>query len=387
MCGSFAAAKERTDSMDIKTFKVERWMNDYEDEAVYNLGETCIDSITVGELLDMAGEDADKYLIGLKDKRLTYGYIFGSPDLLSGIASMYESITPEQVIPTHGAIGANHQVIMSMIRPTDNMVSVMPTYQQHYSIPESIGAEVRIHQLTLENNFLPDLDLLRSQVDENTRMITVNNPDNPTGSWIPKDAMMEIVKIAEEVGAFILSDEVYRGISEDGSYMHSIVDLYDKGISVGSMSKIFSMAGLRIGWIATRSEEVLKACHTRRDYDTISCGTLDDMFASLALKHKDKIFDRNRQILLKNRAILDKWVNETEGVRYLKPVAGTTALVYYDKDIPSYDLAIRLIKEKGVLVTPGAAFEIEGALRIGYAFDSKTLEDGLSKITELLKEI
>ena len=111
MCGSFAAAKERTDSMDIKTFKVERWMNDYEDEAVYNLGETCIDSITVGELLDMAGEDADKYLIGLKDKRLTYGYIFGSPDLLSGIASMYESITPEQVIPTHGAIGANHQVM------------------------------------------------------------------------------------------------------------------------------------------------------------------------------------------------------------------------------------------------------------------------------------
>lgn len=373
--------------MDIKTFKVERWMNEYEDEAVYNLGETCIDSLTVGELLQLAGEDVDSYLLNLKNKRLTYGHIFGSPEFLQGVAGLYENLKPEQVIPTHGAIGANHQVIMSMIRPQDNMISVMPTYQQHYSIPESIGAEVRIHKLTLENKFLPDLDLLRSQVDENTRMITINNPDNPTGSWIPKEEMMEIVKIAEKVGAFILSDEVYRGISEDGSYMHSIVDLYDRGISVGSMSKIFSLAGLRMGWIATPSEEVLKACHTRRDYDTISCGAIDDMLASLALQHKDKIFERNRKILLKNRAILDQWVNETEGVRYLKPVAGTTALVYYDKDIPSYDLCVKLIREKGVLFTPGSAFEMEGAVRIGYAFDSKTLKEGLEKFTELLAEI
>ena len=111
------------------------------------------------------------------------------------------------------------------------MISVMPTYQQHYSIPESIGAEVRIHQLTLENKFLPDLDLLRSQVDENTRMITINNPDNPTGSWIPKEEMMEIVKIAQEVGAFILSDEVYRGISEDGSYMHFFYGPIQEGVA------------------------------------------------------------------------------------------------------------------------------------------------------------
>ena len=111
------------------------------------------------------------------------------------------------------------------------------------------------------------------------------------------------------------------------------------------------------------------------------------MFASLALKHKDKIFDRNRKILLKNRAILDQWVNETEGVRYLKPVAGTTALVYYDKEIPSYDLCVKLIKEKGVLFTPGSAFEIEGAVRIGYVFDSKTLKEGLEKFSELLQEI
>ncbi len=373
--------------MKIKTFKVERWMNTYEDDAVYNLAETCIDSLTVGELLRLCGEKPEEYLASLADTRLSYSYIFGSPEFREGVAGLYENLSPDQVIPTHGAAGANNMVITALIAPEDNMISVMPTYQQHYSIPESIGADVRILQLTLEDDYLPNLDVLRSLVDENTKMITVNNPNNPTGSWIPVDIMEEIVKIAKSVDAYVLCDEVYRGISEDGSYMHSIVDLYDKGISVGSMSKIFSLAGLRMGWIASKSEEVLHLCRERRDYDTISCGVIDDKLAALALKNKDAIFARNREILNTNRAILDKWVSETPQVRYLKPVAGTTALVYYDKDMPSNELCEKLLREKGVLFTPGECFEMEGSVRIGYAYDSQVLKEGLDKFAEFLREI
>lgn len=373
-------------NMKIKTFKVERWMNDYEDDAIYNLGETCIDSLTIKELLEAGGYDPDEFLTSLKDTRLTYGHIFGSPQLKQGISGLYENVAPEQVIPTHGAVGANAMVIETLIESSDNMISVMPTYQQHYSIPEAIGAEVRILQLTADNSYLPDIEELKKLADSNTKLITVNNPNNPTGSWIPKEVMMQIVEIARSVDAYLLCDEVYRGVSEDGGYMYSVVDLYEKGISVGSMSKVFSLAGLRMGWIVTTDEEALNLILERRDYNTISCGVLDDMLASIALANKDKIFDRNREILIKNREILDKWVNETEGVHYIKPVAGTTALVYYDKDIPSYDLCIRLIKEKGLLFTPGAAFEMEGAVRIGYAFDSKLLQQGLDKFTEFLNE-
>ena len=373
-------------NMKIKTFKVERWMNDYEDDAIYNLGETCIDSLTIKELLEAGGYDPDEFLTSLKDTRLTYGHIFGSPQLKQGISGLYENVAPEQVIPTHGSVGANAMVIETLIESSDNMISVMPTYQQHYSIPEAIGAEVRILQLTADNSYLPDIEELKKLADSNTKLITVNNPNNPTGSWIPKEVMMQIVEIARSVDAYLLCDEVYRGVSEDGGYMYSVVDLYEKGISVGSMSKVFSLAGLRMGWIVTTDEEALNLILERRDYNTISCGVLDDMLASIALANKDKIFDRNREILIKNREILDKWVNETEGVHYIKPVAGTTALVYYDKDIPSYDLCIRLIKEKGLLFTPGAAFEMEGAVRIGYAFDSKLLQQGLDKFTEFLNE-
>lgn len=373
--------------MKIKTFKVERWMNDFEDDAIYNLGETCIDSLTLRQLIELTGEDANEHMIRLADTRMTYGNIFGSPAYCAGVASLYENLKPENIVATHGAVGANNQVITTVIEATDNMICVMPTYQQHYSIPESIGAEVRPLQLTLENGFLPDLGELKSLADENTKMITINNPNNPTGSWIPADVMKKIAEIARSVDAYVLSDEVYRGISEDGSYMESIADIYEKGISVGSMSKVFSLAGLRMGWIATRDMDVIHQVQERRDYDTISCGVLDDHFAALALANKEKILRRNREILRKNREILDRWVERTPEVRYLRPVAGTTALVYYDKDMPSYDLCVKLMETKGVLLTPGSAFEMESAVRIGYAFDSKLLQAGLDKFTEFLREI
>lgn len=165
------------------------------------------------------------------------------------------------------------------------------------------------------------------------------------------------------------------------------VDLYEKGISVGSMSKTFSMAGVRLGWIATRDEDLMHLLMERRDYDTISCGVIDDKLAALALQNKDKIFERNSEILLNNRKILDDWVNETPEVYYQKPVAGTTALVYYKKDMPSYELCVKLLESKGVLSTPGECFEMEGAVRIGYAFDSKLLKQGLDLFAEFLREI
>lgn len=374
--------------MDIKTFKVERWMDDYETKCKYNLAETCIDSLTVREIVEMAGLDVAEYMNELADTRLTYSYIGGSPELLSGIAGLYSDvIKPEHVIPMHGAIGANHHILMTLIDPSDNMVSVMPTYQQHYSIPESIGAEVRILNLNLENHFLPDIEKLKELVDENTKMITMNSPNNPSGSLIPKDVMEQVIEVARSVDAYVLCDEVYRGISEDGSYMYSVADLYEKGISVGSMSKSWSMAGVRLGWIVTRDMNLIHRCHERRDYDTISCAVIDDKLAALALANKDKIIARNSEILNTNRKILDDWVNATPEVYYQKPVAGTTALVYYNKDMPSRELCERLIKETGVLFTPGECFEMEGSVRIGYAFDSKVLQKGLDLFADFLKTI
>ena len=373
--------------MKIKTFKVEQWMNEYEDDAKYNLAETCVDSLTLRELLQLSGKNPEAYMASLADTRMTYSHIMGSPELLNGIASLYQGITPEQIIPTHGAIGANHQVLITLLDSKDSMVSVSPTYQQHYSIPESIGSEVNILQLTPENNFLPDLTALKSMVKSNTKLITINNPNNPTGSLIPEEMLKEIVEIAKSVDAYVLSDEVYRGISEDGSYMPSIVDLYEKGIGVGSMSKVFSLAGLRLGWIVSRDKEMIELCRERRDYDTISCSVIVDIFASLALENKDAILNRNREIVIKNRDILDQWVKSESRVSYVKPQAGNTALIYYDADMPSMEFCIKLLEDTGVLFTPGECFDLDYCFRVGYAFDAITLAEGLNKTSAFLSKV
>ncbi len=158
------------------------------------------------------------------------------------------------MIPTHGAAGANHHVFCSLISAGDRVVSIMPTYQQLYSIPEAIGAEVALMHLKQENDYLPDLAELKALVTPDTKMICINNPNNPTGALMTGAQLQQIVDIARSVDAYILCDEVYRHLTQTDEWSPSIVDLYEKGISVSSMSKVFSLAGLRLGWIATQDE-------------------------------------------------------------------------------------------------------------------------------------
>ena len=167
--------------MKIRDFGVEMWMNAYENDCTYNLAETCVESLTVGELLNLAGcrEQAVADLLNMK---LTYGAIEGSERLRALIAGLYEKQGPENIVTTHGAIGANHLVIETLVEPGDEVISVLPTYQQHYSIPEAFGAKVRILPLRAENGFLPDMDELKSLVTNHTKLICINNPNNPAGS-------------------------------------------------------------------------------------------------------------------------------------------------------------------------------------------------------------
>ncbi|MBU3174917.1 aminotransferase [Clostridium estertheticum] len=369
--------------MKIKNFKVEQWMNDYEEDAKYNIAETCVYSITLNELFELSGEDSKKYWEEMRNMRLTYGHINGSPELKKGIRKLYRNIKDENILTTHGAIGANHMVLSTLVESTDRVVAVLPTYQQHYSIPESIGADVQILRLKPEDNFLPNLSELRLLVNENTKIICINNPNNPSGSLMSEDMLQEIIDIARSVDAYILCDEVYRGLNQEDIYVKSIADMYEKGISTSSMSKVFSLAGLRLGWIAGSREVIEKFC-IHRDYSTISCGMLDEAFAALALNNADKILARNKKIVRENLKILDEWVAKEPHISYIKPQAGTTALLYYDFDIDSRDFCVDLITKMGVLLTPGSCFEFEGCVRIGYASTRNELVEGLEKLSQYI---
>lgn len=368
--------------MKIKPFAVEEWMNAWEVGAKYNIAETCVDSISMNELFELTGEDKTEFLNRLCARRLSYGDIEGLPEFRRGVCGLYKTLNIENIVPTHGASGANHHVFYSLISPGDRVVSIMPTYQQLYSIPESYGADVQILHLSKENNYLPDLEKLRRLVTPETKMICINNPNNPTGALMSEQLLREIVEIARSADAWILCDEVYRHLSQEDDWCPSIVDLYEKGISVSSMSKVFSLAGLRLGWIATHDMSVVKSCLSHRDYNLVSCGVFDEMLAAAALKHRDKLLERSRKIVRENLQILDDWVSSEPHVSYVKPKAGTTALVYYDLDIPSYEFCEEMYKKTGAFVTPGDCFEVPHSMRIGYAYGKQDLIDGLKAISE-----
>ncbi len=362
--------------MKIREFGVEIWMNAHENDARFNLAETCVDSITIAELLALAGRN-DTALADLLPMRMGYGAIEGSDRLKAAICGLYDRQAAPNVIVTHGTIGANHLVHSALVGPGDVVVSVVPTYQQHYSIPEACGAEVRLVWLKPENGFLPDLAEL-AEAARGARLIALTNPNNPTGALIDRDGLLAIADIARSQGAWLLCDEVYRGIDQQGDgFTPAICDLYEKGISTCGMSKAFSLAGLRLGWIAA-PEEVIQAVSIHRDYTTISVGRLDDHFAALALEHSDRVLERSRRITRSNLQILDDWIASQPRISYVRPKSGTTALLRFDLPMASADLCRQLQADTGVMLLPGSALDMEGWLRIGYACDTEVLKQGLA---------
>ncbi|MCL1983043.1 MAG: aminotransferase [Clostridiales bacterium] len=372
--------------MKIKDFGVELYMNAYEDNCRYNLAETCVSTLTVNEFLELTG-DKDRILNDILSFRLTYSHIEGSPGFKEGVCSLYSSIKPENITATHGAIGANSLAINALVEPGDEVVSVLPTYQQLYSIPESIGAKVKILPLNMENRYLPNLGLLKEYMNPNVKLVCLNNPNNPSGSVMDKDYLTRLIDIVRPYGAYILSDETYRGLTHEGeNFTDSIADLYEKGVSTSSMSKTFSLAGLRIGWVAA-PKEVVSLVNKHRDYTTISCGVLDDYLAAAALAHKGKIVERNLKIVRDNIEIIDHWVNSNPNFSYVRPNGGTTAFVKLNFDIPSKDFCLKLLESTGVMILPGSVMDTEGFVRIGYAFDPEMLEAGLAEISRFTKEL
>jgi len=370
--------------MHIEPFGVEIWMNEFEKSCELNLAETCVESITVAELLTLCDKDEGS-LTEILPFKMTYGEIEGSDRLRTAIAALYERQNPENVLVTHGTIGANSLVHQALVSRGDKVISVIPTYQQHYSIPASIGADIQLLRLSPEKGFLPDLDELRAMATPGTRLIAINNPNNPTGSLMDRAMLEEIAGIARDAGAWLLCDEVYRGTDQEGSgSTASIADLYEKGISTAGMSKAFSLAGLRVGWLAG-PEEVVEQVMIHRDYNTISVGMLNDHYAAIALENHEAILDRSQKITRENLAILAEWVEAEPLISWVRPNSGTTALLKYELDLSSREFCIRLLEETGVMFTPGSAMDMEGHVRIGYANSSTVLKAGLERVSEFLR--
>lgn len=369
--------------MKVDDFLVERWMNTYEYNVEVNLAETCVEPFTLREYLDFV--DATDFFEKFKNKALTYGYIEGYSKLREGLANLYEDVNPNDILVTGGAIEANFNSFYSLVEPGDAVVSVFPTYQQLFSVPKGFMADVKLLRLKPENRWLLDIDELNELVDSKTKMIVLNNPNNPCGSLIDTTNLKAICEMAEDVGAYVHCDEAYRGLYiNPKDKTNSVVDLYEKGIAVGSFSKPLSLTGLRLGWITSNSDAIYQ-CKLHRDYTTISKSMLVEELATLAMPHLDRIFSRNNEIIRENHKILDNWIRKEPHISWIPPTAGSVGFMKHHLDETAEEICLGLIKEKNTFLVPGNCFGHPDHIRIGYGNKKGIIKEGLSRFSEYLQ--
>jgi aspartate/methionine/tyrosine aminotransferase len=354
--------------MKIEPFDLERWMTAYEMDVDYDIAESGIFPLTAGELLAM--EPADKreqVLQRLLNLRLGYSEARGSHELRSLLAETYADCSPENILVTTGAIEANFLLFNVLLEPGDHVVAPYPAYQQLYSVPRAIGCDVSLWRIQPETGFRYDVDDLQRLVRSHTRLIVINSPHNPTGAMLSAGDMQRVYDIAQSVGAMVLSDEAYRWLTIPGGepLAPPIYNLGPRGISVGTLSKPFGLPGLRLGWLAAPAE-IAAQCWGMRDYVSLSPGKLNDSLAILAIKHRDRVWERNTAIITANLSRAEAWVAQHgDLISWNPPRAGLLALLHYDLNIPSLELSNKLAEEYSVMLAPGSAFGFEYHLRIG----------------------
>lgn len=377
--------------MDIPTIGVEDWLNVWERSATTDIAQSTISSLTLDELRSLDGQDGATLERALADEKLNYGWIEGSPAFKEQVASLYRTeVDPRRILQTNGCTGANLNALMAVVLPGDHVIAEWPTYAPLYEIPRSLGAEVELWPIREELGWRPDVAELERMVRPDTRLICVNNASNPIGTVLSADEVRAVAEIARSVGAYVLSDEVYLPLEEDGgdAGFLSMLDAYERAIVTNSVSKTYSLPAARIGWVVA-DDEVSEAIRTLRDYTMISGGAINDCLATYVLTHRDRVLERNRKILFGNRAVAQAWIDSQPRVSWVPPRGVSTSYIRLDlpEGMGDEEFCLRLLRERGVLLVPGSRFELPCGARLGYCARPDVLRRGLDLLGEALAEL
>ncbi len=367
--------------MQIARFAMERWQSTYETEVAYNLTESGVLPVTLASLVDHSWIREV-----LARQSLGYGHTRGSPDLREAIAAHYTNAHADQVLVTTGTAEANFLVTWWLVEPQDEVVLMLPNYMQIHGLVGGFGGRVAPWWLQAQRAWRPDPEALAAVVTDRTKAVVVCNPNNPTGAVLTQDEMNAILQAAARVGAWVVSDEVYRGAEVVRDLTPSFWGRYERVLITCGLSKAYGLPGLRIGWILGPRDAV-DALWARRDYTTIGPAYLSDMLARVALSPRvhARLAQRARLTLQSNLGLLTAWVAEQEGqISWTPPEAGAVAMLRYSAPVNSTALAERLRTEQDVLVVPGDHFDLDGFIRVGYGGETSLLEESLRRIAAVL---
>jgi aspartate/methionine/tyrosine aminotransferase len=368
--------------MRMPVFEMERMQSTWENIVEYDISESGVRPVTMRELVDL-GLDLDSVM----NTPLGYSQSNGTLALRELLAIQYPGATVDQVEVTNGTSEANYLVALTLLSAGDEVAFEVPNYMQLWGVPQSLGAVVRTFRLRPEAGWEPDWSEFERAVNPKTRLVYLSNPHNPTGSVLSDEAMGRIAGRCDEMGAYLIADEVYLGAEIHRARTKSFWGLSERVIVTSGLSKAYGIPGIRIGWIAAPAD-VIAGCWSQHDYLTIGPNKLSDMMARVAVMpdNREKLYARTRQILSENLPIITDWARSFGPLLdFVPPQAAAIALVRYRTSVPSVELCERIRRNRSTLVVPGAHVGLEGHLRLWFGGRPDFVREGLRRVGEELE--
>lgn len=368
--------------MNITEFKLERYFAQHEFNVDYVLCCSDCESVSIAELLDLEENARDQF------ERLQLGYTEsqGSPALRNEISKIYNYITPDQVLVHTGAEEAIFLFMHAVLKKSDHVIVHWPCYQSLIEVAGSIGCKVTKWKGNEQNGWKLDTNELKDYIQPNTKVIVINSPHNPTGYHMSPQIFEEVNQIAKKNGIILFSDEVYRESEYDiKDRLPAACDFGNHAVSLGVMSKTYGLAGLRIGWIATQHADIYSQMALLKDYTTICNSAPSEFLAEMALRHREKLINRNVGIITKNLTVLDEFFDRQKDVfNWQRPVAGPIAfprLIELDID----NFCDQLMQHYSVLLLPGSVYDDkENHFRIG--FGRKNMPEAVNRLNDFMQQ-
>lgn len=372
--------------MRLEPFAMERFQSIWEHQVAWNLSESGVEPLRLEELA-MSADERDSLL----RQPLAYTQTNGTLELRRLIADLYAGAGPHNVEVTNGGSEANLVTLLHLVQPGDEVVMMSPNYMQAPGLARALGARVREWPLRMNGDgsrWKPDLDALDALVTAETKVIFICTPNNPTGCRLTAAELDRIGAIASRAGAWVVSDEIYRGAELDAVESPGMWGRSERVAVTCGLSKAYGLPGLRIGWVVA-PPEVADALWAVHDYTTIAPGALNDRLARIALSPagRDRLLARTRGIIRANYPILRSWLEKRKSFSHAPPEAGAIAFVRYGHAINSLELVERLRTEQSVLVVPGDHFGMDGYLRIGFGSHPAQLVGALERMADLFDRL
>ncbi|MFX0210770.1 MAG: aminotransferase class I/II-fold pyridoxal phosphate-dependent enzyme [Candidatus Hodarchaeota archaeon] len=359
--------------MTFKRMLLEEWFDKYQFEVDYDIGESGVKFLKLGELG-----------LYLDDVELRYTHHLGNPELRTQIANFYENLDRENIAVTTGAAESIFSIMASLTNKHEHIIVECPNYPSFWYIPQSLERSIDLFFLDFEEQFKPNLKKLEGMIKPNTKLICLTHPNNPTGSVITEGELKQIIDIVENRNIYLLMDETYRELTFDCP-LPPAASLSANVISISTMSKVYGLPGIRVGWSATLEKTIIEGILKVREQTTICNSALNEFIALHILKKKDQHLKEISKRIKENYKILDEWIRTQNHLEMIPPKGSVTCFPRFNE---STERLCRLLVEKHRTFTvPGYCFKMDSFFRLGFGGKTEELKNGLDKLSLAIEEI